>query len=160
MMLRKYEYRRRLPHYQSDLKAIFVTFATYQRRILSPIARTICLDVCVFGDGKRFTLHGVVIMPDHVHIVLTPLFDENGFVTVAEIMQTIKSTSAHRINYALGRRGRVWQEESFDHVLRREEKIGDKLDYIFANPVRAGLVERAEEYAWLWPKVAESGSIA
>jgi REP element-mobilizing transposase RayT len=103
MMLRKYEYRRRLPHYQSDLKAIFVTFATHQRRILSPIARTICLDICIFGNGKRFTLHGVVIMPDHVHIVFTPLFDENGFFSVAEIMQGIKGASAHRINYALGR---------------------------------------------------------
>jgi REP element-mobilizing transposase RayT len=160
MMLRKYVYRRRLPHCQSDLKAIFVTFATYQRRILSPIARTICLDVCVFGNGKRFTLHGVVIMPDHVHLVFTPLFDENGFFSVTEIMQGIKSASAHRINRELRRRGKVWQEESFDHVLRREEKIGDKLDYVFANPRRAGLVERAGEYAWLWPKVAENGSMA
>jgi REP element-mobilizing transposase RayT len=160
MMLRKYEYRRRLPHYQSDLKAIFVTFATYQRRILPYLARTICLDVCVFGNGKRFTLHGVVIMPDHVHLVFTPLFDENGFFSMAEIMQGIKSASAHRINRELGRRGKVWQKESFDHVLRREEKIGDKLDYIFANPVRAGLVGRSEEYPWLWRRVAENGSMA
>jgi len=155
-MLRKYEYRRRLPHYQSDFKAIFTTFTTYQRMILPDCARTICLDVCLQGNGKRFTLHGAVVMPDHVHMVFTPLFDENGFFSVAEIMQATKGASAHRINRALGRKGTVWQQESFDRVLRREERIGDKLDYILANPMRAGLAKAPGEYLWLWPRVTQS----
>jgi hypothetical protein len=91
MMLRNYEYRRRLPHYQSDLKAIFVTFTTYRRWILPQLARAICLDVCTFGDGKRFTLHGVIIMPDHVHMVFTPLWDQNGFSAWPKLCKQLRA---------------------------------------------------------------------
>lgn len=45
---------------------------------------------------------------------------------------------------------KVWQHESFDHVLRSEESIPTKVDYIIQNPVRAGLVRTATDYRWLW----------
>ncbi len=154
-MLRKYEYRRKLPHYQSDHRPIFVPFITHRRWILPEPARTIVLDTCLYDDGKRCDLHGLVVMPDHVHLVLTPLADKNGPLSLAEIMQGIKSTSAHRINKALGRRGRVWQEESFDRVIRREESVGERVDYILGNPVRAGLASLPWEYRWLWPRLAQ-----
>jgi len=64
-------------------------------------------------------------------------------------MQGIKSTSAHRINRTLNQAGQIWQHESFDHVLRREESIPAKVQYICENPVRAGLVNSPEEYRWL-----------
>ena len=89
-------------------------------------------------------------MPDHVHLVLTPLCSGNGFYCIPEITQGIKSSSAHQINHLLGRKGQVWQRESLDHVLRREESIPDKVQYIRENPVRVGLVERASEYQWSW----------
>ena len=89
-------------------------------------------------------------MPDHVHLVLTPLYDGSAFVSVAEIMQGIKSASAHKINRALNRSGQVWQRESFDRVLRREESIYAKVEYMIQNPVRSGLVKTAMEYRWLW----------
>ena len=44
----------------------------------------------------------------------------------------------------------VWEEESFDHVLRSDESWEEKREYIRQNPVRAGLVKRAEDYLWLW----------
>ncbi|MGA7292144.1 MAG: hypothetical protein WBW53_05840 [Terriglobales bacterium] len=69
---------------------------------------------------------------------------------MVEILQAIKGASAHSLNRALGRSGPVWQEESFDHVLRSEESFAQKVEYIRQNPVRAGLVRRAEEYRWLW----------
>ena len=72
-------------------------------------------------------------MPDHTHLVLTPLYDGSGFYSIAEIMQDIKSVSAHRINRALNRVGQIWQHESFDHVLRREESIEAKGQYICVN---------------------------
>ena len=150
-MNRIYEYRRHLPHFQSDYKAIFVTFSTHHRWILPPEARTITLQACLWGNGKRFTLHGAVIMPDHAHLVLTPLYDGSGFYSIPEIMQGIKSVSAHRINRALTRAGQIWQHESFDHVLRPEESIEAKVQYICENPVRAGLVKHPQEYRWLWP---------
>jgi REP element-mobilizing transposase RayT len=89
-------------------------------------------------------------MPNHVHLVLTPISDGEGFYSVAEIMQGIKSSSAHQINRLLKRFGQVWQDESFDHVLRREEGVQAKVEYIIQNPVRAGLVQNISEYRWLW----------
>ena len=147
---RKYEYRRHLPHFQGDCKAIFVTFSTHHRWVLPVAARTIVLDACLWGNGKRFNLHGVVVMPDHVHLVLVPLYDSDDVYSVAEIMQGIKSSSAHQVNRLLCRNGQVWQRESFDHVLRREEGIPAKVEYIIQNPVRAGLVNAVSEYRWLW----------
>ena len=95
-------------------------------------------------------------MPDHVHMVLTPKYGENGAVSIAEIMQAIEGASAHRINKALERKGKVWEGESLDRALRREESIGDKVDYILGNPVGAGLAEKPLEYRWLWRETGES----
>ena len=160
LLKRVYEYRRHLPHYQRDYKAIFVTFSTHHRWILPAEARTITLQACLWGNGKRFTLHGVVIMPDHTHLVFTPWYDGRGFYSIAEIMQGIKSVSAHRINRALNRVGQIWQHESFDHVLRREESIETKVQYISENPVRAGLVNHPQEYRWLWsPELIKSAQM-
>jgi REP element-mobilizing transposase RayT len=89
-------------------------------------------------------------MPDHVHLVLSALYDGNSFYSIAEIMQGIKSASAHQISCLLKRAGQVWQRESFDHVLRREEGTRVKVEYIIQNPVRAGLVRTVSEYKWLW----------
>ena len=154
-MERKYEYRRKLPHFQPDHKAFFITFCTNNRWILPESARDIVVEVCLYGNGKRFRLHGLVVMPDHVHIVLTPLADDNGPFAVADIMQALKSTSAHRINKLLGRSGKVWQDESFDRALRHEEGVDDKVDYILGNPVGAGLVHNPLDYRWIW---RETGS--
>jgi REP element-mobilizing transposase RayT len=70
-------------------------------------------------------------------------------------MSGIKGASAHSINKALTRRGPVWQDESFDHVLRSDEKIASKVDYICENPVRQGLVNNEDDYPWLWREWVE-----
>ena len=151
-MLRKYEYRRRLPHYQPDFKIFFITFCTYRRWRLPARTRQIVLDVFLHGNGKLFELLALVVMPDHVHVALNPLTDMDGQVSLPEILQAIKSTSSHRINKELGHRGAVWQQESFDCALRREENLGDKVEYMLLNPVRAGLVRDPMDYPWTWRK--------
>jgi hypothetical protein len=65
-------------------------------------------------------------------------------------MRLIKGRSAHFLNKLLDRHGPVWQEESFDHVLRSNESLSEKVNYICQNPVRAGLVGRETDYRWLW----------
>jgi putative transposase len=145
-----YEYRRRLPHFQPDYKIFFITFCTYQRWTLPPEAREIVVDTCMAGNGRLFDLYGVVVMPDHVHLALVPLCRPQGPTPVAEIMQAIKGASAHRINRLLNRRGKVWQEESFDRALRKEEQFEAKLYYMLENPVRAGLVSNPRDYPWIW----------
>ena len=160
-MHRVYEYRRHLPHYQGDNKAIFITFSTHQRWILPAEARSIVLACCAWGNGTLHKLHGAVVMPDHVHLIFTQLYEGDSLHSVAGIMQGIKGTSAHRINHLLNRNGQVWQRESFDRLLRREDSIRAKVEYMVQNPVRAGLARTAQEYRWLWlpnpPEASKAG---
>jgi len=111
-------YRRNLPHLQAEGKTFFVTFSTHRRWQLPESVRGLVLEHCLHDNGVRLVVHGVVVMPDHVHMVFTPLADERGNTFgLAEIMNGIKGASAHRINRALKRRGHVWQDGSFDHIL-------------------------------------------
>jgi REP element-mobilizing transposase RayT len=147
----KYEYRRRLPHYQKNDRAVFVTFCCGCLDPLPESVRDIVLRHCLHDQGTKAASHAVVVMPDHVHLLLTPLRDSEGNLhSLAGILQGIKSASAHSLNRALGRSGPVWQEESFDHVLRSVESYDEKVEYMRQNPVRRGLVSRPEEYRWLW----------
>jgi len=147
----KYQYRRRLPHHQRDDRAVFVTFCCGCLDPLPEAVRNIVLRHCLHDDVAKAAIHAVVVMPDHVHLLLTPLRDLDGNPhSLVEILQGIKSASAHSLNRVLGRSGPVWQEESFDHVLRGEESFEEKLEYIRQNPVRRGLVTRPEDYPWLW----------
>jgi REP element-mobilizing transposase RayT len=98
-------------------------------------------------------------MPDHVHLVITPLEDDDGTpVTMAAIMNGIKGASAHSVNKLLRRRGRVWQDESLDRILRTNESLRQKVEYVCQNPVRAGLISCEDEYPWLWREWVE-GSV-
>jgi len=151
-------YRRNLPHLQRDYKPHFITFVTKNRRTLTDWARHIVLDCCMHDHEARYNLRVVVVMPDHVHMILTPLTDENRrlIFPLPEIMKAIKGTSSHAINQRFRRHETIWQEESFDHVLRSAESLDAKIDYILQNPVRAGLVRVASEYPWSWRKPVES----
>jgi len=151
VMLREF-YRRRLPHLQRDYKPHFVTFCTYQRWILPELARDIVMECCLHDHEVTMTLHACVVMPDHVHLIFTPRVDQERkeVCSLARIMDAIKGASAHKINKALDRQGRVWQTESFDRVLRSSESLDAKIAYVLANPVRAGLVSVPAEYRWLW----------
>lgn len=148
--LRKYEYRRRLPHLQRD-GAVFVTFDTFHRLVLSPEERDIVMECCRIADGKTIELHAIVVMPDHVHMLFTPVGDETGeCYSLPEIMQPIKGASSHRINRMRGTKGAVWQAESFDHVPRSHASFAGVIEYISFNPISANLAERPSDYRWLW----------
>ncbi len=104
-------------------------------------------------------MHVVVVMPDHVHMVFSPLTDKEGSpYGLAEIMSGIKGASAHSVNKQLRRKGHVWQGESFDHVLRKDESLEVKCAYVCANPVRRGLVSREDDYPWLWREWIEGAA--
>jgi REP element-mobilizing transposase RayT len=90
-------------------------------------------------------------MPEHVHLLLTPMRDPNGdMFCLVDMLKGIKGASARRVNQVLGSCGPLWQEESFDHVIRNQESMQQKIDYIQQNPVRRGLARVPEEYPWLW----------
>lgn len=151
-MLPRNFYRRALPHIQCDSKQHFVTFGTFHRTVLSPELRSIVLDCCLHDHERTIDLDIVVVMPNHVHLLFTPLIDSvrQQVCALADILCTIKRVSAHRVNKVLSRRGPVWREESFDHVIRSPEDANDKFNYVFRNPQRARLVDRSEDCPWLW----------
>ncbi|MBI5864441.1 MAG: aminomethyl-transferring glycine dehydrogenase [Planctomycetes bacterium] len=149
-------YRRRLPHIHPGDCPVFVTFSTHQGWVLPETVRARVLEHCVHDHGTKIHLYAVVVMPDHVHLVFTPLKDDRGEpYGLPEIMNGIKGASAHGVNKMLGRKGHVWQRESFDHVLRHSESLETKIEYVCENPVRRGLVRSPDEYQWLWREWVE-----
>jgi len=111
---------------------------------LSPIERSICLEQLAKAREKFcFALFGYVIMPDHVHLLLSTF--ETG---LPEIMRAWKSRAAVAIARAPRRLGPVWQKRYFDFILRRAGDISTTLLYIHENPVEANLVARAEDWEW------------
>jgi len=145
-------YRRNLPHMQRDHTPHFITFCTKFRQVLPDWARDIVLRCCVHDHESRYGLRVAVVMPDHVHIILTPLTDETRctIISLVEIMKAIKGASAHAITRQAGNHASVWQEESFDRVVRSSESLDAKVAYILQNPVRKGLVEDWRQYRWIW----------
>jgi REP element-mobilizing transposase RayT len=126
---------------------------------LSPESRTLTLRHCLHDNGRTIHLHAAVIMPDHTHLLFTALRDAEGWTfALPEILRAIKGASARSVNKLTGRTGPVWQDESFDHVLRGDETLRETIDYIRQNPVRKGLVEKPEDYQWLWVEECGAGS--
>ncbi len=149
--LTKFKYRRRLPHLQKSDADLYVTFCIGTIYPLPAEARDLVLAHCLRENGQRVRLHAVVVMPDHVHLLLHPLRDEDGWTfPLVDVLQCLKGATAHRINKLIQGAGPVWQEESFDHVLRSDESLKEKAEYIRQNPVRRGLVKKPEDYRWLW----------
>jgi len=145
-------YRRNLPHLQRDFTPHFITFNTKFRQTLPEWTRDLVLGCCVHDHEIRYRLRIAVVMPDHVHLILTPLIDERRrmVISLIEIMKAIKGASAHAINHRAGSCGAIWQEESFDRVVRSSESLDAKVAYILENPVRKGLVGSWREYRWIW----------
>ena len=141
-----YATRRHLPHLEKPDRTYFVTFATRRRFILPEAARDVVLECCVHDHEKTCFLHVAMVMPDHVHMILTPLERWR----LPQILRRLKGISARYANLVMERRGPLWQDESFDRMLRSDEDLREKAEYICANPVRAGLVSCVDEYKWIW----------
>jgi putative transposase len=105
-----------------------------------PVVARIVADTLRHFDGDRYDLGDFVVMPNHVH-VLVGLRHETDMV---RLCYSWKRYSAGEINKTLGRSGRFWQEESFDHLVGTAEQFEYFRGYIARNPGRAGL--RAGEY--------------
>ena len=139
--------RRNLPHIQRPGATYFVTFRL-RGGVLSPAERDIVLACCVFPDAKKICLHAAVVMPDHVHVLFTPLaVSSDSCYSLGEILQGIKGVSARRINEARGGQGSLWLDESWDRVMRHEKEYQETLEYIQMNPITAGLAEEGK-YRW------------
>ena len=98
------------------------------------------------NDGQsrfhRYDLHSYVIMPNHVHMLLTP------HVITTKWLGPLKGFTAHQANRILRRKGPFWQDESYDRLVRSDVEFDRIMSYIENNPVKAGLAPNPEAYRW------------
>jgi putative transposase len=130
-----------------ETRTFFTSFATWERR---PILQSnplcdLLLDVIRENRAKqRFQMHEFAFMRDHVHLVLTPALG----VSLEKAMQFIKGGFSYRAKKELNFNGEIWQKSFNEHRIRDAEEYARQTEYIWMNPVKAGLVERAEEYLY------------
>ncbi len=95
----------------------------------------IILDGWKHFDGVRYQLGDLVVMPNHVHLLLTPLPGNE----LEEVLQSRKRHSARELNLRLKRGGDFWQKHSYDHIVRNETELRAFQKYIAENPTKTGL---------------------
>lgn len=98
------------------------------------IARIVA-DTLLYFNGVKYDLDDWVVMPNHVHLLIRPKND----YTLSDVLHSIKSYSAHKINKVLNRKESVWMHESYDHIVRNEDSFLAIKNYIRLNPIKANV---------------------
>lgn len=138
-------YRRNLPHWQIGGYTYFVTFRALM--ILPNNSRDIVCKKVRDGHHTTYDLLFGVVMPDHVHLLIRPTKkDTENWHPLPSILQKIKGGTAREINIVEHMSGTLWQKESFDRLIRNEHELLEKWEYIWNNPIKAGLVDSIVEY--------------
>ncbi len=99
--------------------------------------------------GARRQEHGFllttwVFLPDHWHAIIAPHHPK----TISVVMESIKVASTRQINTRRQESGKLWQGRFFDRALRTVKEYHECVEYIHWNPVRRGLVDQPEDWAW------------
>ena len=110
----------------------------------NPQIAQLVYDNFTFYNGKRYDLISWVIMPNHIHVLI---YAYEG-VALSKIIQSWKGYTGKKINEILKISGRVWHREYWDRYIRDEKHYNSTIKYIEQNPVKAGLVEKAEDWKW------------
>src|SRR5207245_74171 len=71
------------------------------------------------------------------------------FWTLTDLMHSIKSFTSHKIQDLEGSAG-VWEKEWHDRIIRSEEDLAEKFNYVMRNPWDAGEAKPNEDYEWVW----------
>jgi len=143
----------------------FLTFSTWQRRrlfVVETYARLFLKTLYHYRREGRYALHAFVLMPDHIHLLLTPAQE----VTIERAVQLIKGGYSHALGSIRGRNAEVWQRGFTDHRIRDDQDLVHHRNYIHRNPVERKLVNDPREYRYCsafpgfkldpWPSAAEA----
>jgi REP-associated tyrosine transposase len=133
-----------LKRYHQTRQLHFVTFSCYHRAPLlgTPQARDLFVHTlekvrCWYG----FWLLGYVVMPEHVHLLLS----EPERQSLALALQMLKQMVSRKL---VGKSGHFWQERYYDFNVWSEQRQVEKLRYLHRNPVMRGLVWNPEDWRW------------
>jgi putative transposase len=130
----------------------FVTTKCWQGRGIfqvPEIADILLRSIFDYRERKAYLLHEFVVMPDHLHLLLTP----SPSATLEKAIQLVKGGSSHRIHRERNQRMEIWQQGFYDWTVRDANDWRTKVEYIRLNPVRAKLVERPQD----WPYSSAAG---
>jgi REP element-mobilizing transposase RayT len=105
-----------------------------------------------FREGMHYRLLAWCIMPNHVHVVVR-LFPGQE---LARVVKAWKNFSAKAANLALARKGRFWQREYYDRLIRNGDEFDRAIRYVLENPAKAGL----KDWTWVWSAVLEGSATA
>jgi len=117
----------------------FVTFSTRHRRrlfVVESYVRLFLQTLYRYRREGRYELHAFVIMPEHIHLLLTPAPD----ITIERAIQLIKGGYSHELGGIIGRKREVWQRGFTDRRIRNEMDFTHHRNYIHRNPVERSLV--------------------
>lgn len=143
----------RLKHRTAPGWTYFVTTKTWQNRALFQVPEnTRILIECMFRhrDAGAYLLHEFVVMPNHLHLILTPTVE----TTLEKAMMLIKGGSSHEIHRQRGIRTQLWASGFHETSIRDHDDYMKKSAYIRNNPVEAHLVSKPED----WPYGSAGGS--
>lgn len=112
--------------------------------LADPRAAKAVEDALLFFDTERYRLLCWCVMPNHVHAMMETLPP----YSLSEVLHSWKFYTSKKINRILHRQGRFWQAEYHDRVVRDDDHYANTFRYIEANPVKAGLVDDAEDWRW------------
>ena len=138
---------RRLPRVDLPGHTYYLTCCVERRRPLFRDARLAEGLISLYVEARDrgdVALHGYVVMPDHYHVVLSL----RGSASVSNVVRRVHSALGRRIRKEFRIRDQIWQRRFYGHVIRDEKDWRDKLSYVHGNPVRAGLVDNAQDYCW------------
>ena len=134
-------------------RTFFVTTSTSLGRRLLQSERNagLLIDVLrsLVGEG-RFELRDFVIMPDHLHLLLTV---DQG-MSIEKAMQLIKGRFSHRLSHEVGHKVEVWRRGFTETQVMNRNSFAKYSEYIAQNPVKAGLVESVDEYPFCFRYLA------
>ena len=99
---------------------------------------------------RKFELHDFVIMPDHLHLLLTVY----GDLTIEKAMQLIKGRFSHRLSEEFGYKGEVWQRGFTEVQVMNKQNFEAHREYIAQNPVKAGMAASPDEFPFCYRHLA------
>lgn len=123
----------------------FITASTFEKAALLQSDRMarLLLDVLLhYRAQRKYLLHEFVVMPNHFHLLITPLPP----VTMEKAIQFIKGGFSYRARKELGFKGEIWQTSFHDRRVRDLSEYSGFQQYIYMNPVRKGLARNPEKF--------------
>ncbi|MEP7323735.1 MAG: transposase [Saprospiraceae bacterium] len=149
------EIKNKVAHeYKAEKESLLEQIDDGPRYLKIPEIAKIVMSQLHLFDRVFYDLVCYCIMSNHVHVLFdTSIQTDLSRVSLDKILKKIKGPTAVKSNRFLGRSGKFWMLESYDHYIRNDKELSNVYDYILNNPVKANLVDDWRDWEYSYPKV-------